>query len=75
MKIKFEFDTLEPNFEPSELERYIQANNTAYCLNAIADKVRYWYNKDDREEISTDEIGDTIFDIIKEHNIDLDKLV
>ena len=75
MKIKFEFDTLEPDFEAKELKRYIQANNTAYCLNAIANKVYYWYEKDDREEIPTDEISDTISEIIKEHDIDLDKLV
>ena len=73
MKINFEFDTDNENFDYIELERYKQVDNMAICLGEIADKVRYWYNKDDRNEISTEEIGDTIFKIINEH-INLEKI-
>lgn len=67
MKITFEFDTDSENFDYTQLERHICADKMAMCLGEIADKVRYWYNKDDRKEISTDEIGDVIFKIINEH--------
>ena len=73
MKIKYEFDTNDENFSHIEYERYKQADSMAICLGKIADKVRYWYNKDDRSEISTDEIGDVIFEIINEY-VDLEKL-
>ena len=73
MKINFEFDTDSENFDYIELERYKQVDNMAICLGEIADKVRYWYNKEIRNEIPTEEIGDTIFKIINEH-INLEKI-
>ena len=73
MKIVFEFDTDSENFDYIELERYKQVDNMAICLGEIADKVRYWYNKEIRNEIPTEEIGDTIFKIINEH-INLEKI-
>lgn len=73
MKIIFEFDTDSENFDYTELRRYKCVDDMAMCLGAIADKVRYWYNKDNRNEISTDEIGDVIFGIINEH-INLEKI-
>ena len=73
MKITFEFDTDSEDFDYSELERYKCVNDMAFCLNQIADKVRYWYNKDDRKTISTDEIGDTIFEIIND-NVNMGKI-
>ena len=74
MKINFEFDTDSENFDYIELERYKQVDNMAICLGEIADKVRYWYNKEIRNEIPTEEIGDTIFEIIKDNNINLEKI-
>ena len=74
MKIVFEFDTDSENFDYIELERYKQVDKLAMCLGQIADKVRYWYNKEIRNEIPTEEIGDTIFEIIKDNNINLEKI-
>jgi hypothetical protein len=73
MLIQFIFDTDSENFDYIELRRYKCVDDMAMCIGAIADKVRYWYNKDNRNEISTDEIGDVIFGIINEH-INLEKI-
>ena len=73
MKITFEFDTDSENFDYQELEKYKNVDNITMALSQIADKVRYWYNKDDRTEIPTEEIGDTIFEIINEY-INLERI-
>jgi len=74
MKITFEFDTSSKDFDSSELERIKNANKMAHALYEIANKVRSWINYDEREYISKEEISDSIWDIIKDDNLDINEL-
>lgn len=73
MKIKIEFDTESENFDNYELETYLHAREMLSCISEIKDKVRSWYKYDERTAIPTEEIWDSILDIINEH-INLEKL-
>lgn len=66
MKIKIEFDTESELFDQYELNRYLNANKMAYCLNQITNKLRGWYKYDNRGEIPIQEVYDEIWDIIQE---------
>lgn len=66
MKIKIEFDTDSELFDQCELNRYLNANKMAHCLDQIANKLRSWYKYDNRGEIPIQEVYDEIWDIIQE---------
>ena len=67
MIVTFQFDTDSENFDNTELEAHYQANNMACCLSEIENKLRSWYKYDERPAIPTEEIRETILDIIQEH--------
>lgn len=73
MKITYEFDTDKEGFDWTELHRIEQADDMAYSISLIKDKVRSWYKYDDRSSIPVEEIQDTIYDILNEH-LNLEKL-
>ena len=78
MKIKFEFDTCSEEFydynESQTLYRMQNADELSSCLNELAEKVRSLMKYDKRENIPKDEIDDTFWEIIKDHNINFEKL-
>ena len=73
MKITYEFDTDKEGFDYTELYRVEQADDMAYSISLITDKIRSWYKYDDRNEIPVEEIHDAIYDILNEH-LNLEKL-
>lgn len=64
MKVIFEFDTDSELFEPAQLEEYKQTESMAVALGKITDLLRTWYKYDERDCIPTEEIRETIMDII-----------
>lgn len=73
MKITFSFDTDDENFDRTEYQRHAQADDMAYCLSQITDKLRSWYKYDERGEIPISEVYDEMWDIINE-NINMERL-
>ena len=73
MKVTFEIDTDKEGFDWTELNRIQQADDMAYSISLITDKVRSWYKYDERNEIPVEEIQDAIYDILNEH-LNLEKL-
>lgn len=73
MKITFEFDTDKEGCDLPELYRVEQADDMAYCISLIQDKVRSWYKYDERNSIPIEEIQDEIYSIINDH-VNMEKL-
>ena len=74
MKIKFELDTNDENFDQFELNRLNHATDMALCLYEITNKLRAWYKYDARGSIPIEEIHDELWNIINEH-INLEKII
>lgn len=72
MKITFEFDTCDENFEPDELLRAQKASDMAGALWELSGKIKEWWENDNK--VDPDEIHDAFCDILQEHGLDLDKL-
>ena len=73
MKVTFEFDTESENFSQTELEAHYQAWRMAHCLSLIEDQLRQWYKYDNRPAIPTEEVRDTILEIIAE-NVNMERM-
>jgi hypothetical protein len=78
MKVRFEFDTTSEdfynNFDHIKLYNMQTADDMAICLNALREKVRSLVKYDEREMISKDEIEEVFWEIIKDHNINFEKM-
>lgn len=74
MKVKFEFDTLSKNFDPHEYEIFKCAEDIAHALYEILNKLRDWEKCDVRKAIPSNEIRESIAEIINEH-INFEKLI
>lgn len=74
MKIVYKFDTSDENFDWQELYRVQRADDLASCIWDIQQQLRNWYKYDKRGSVPIDEVCDKIYDIIKDNNIDIDKL-
>lgn len=74
MKVTFEFDTDSEIFDKYELEAHYRATDMAYILNEITEKIRSWVKWDEREAIPKDLIFETIWDIIQDNGISMEKL-
>ncbi len=75
MKVTFEFDTLDENFIPSELERMKNVDKMASVLYDITNQLRSWDKYDERNSIPKDEICDKIWDIITDAGLNIDELL
>lgn len=73
MKITFEFNTVNDEFDRTELEAHMQAEKMAFCLSKITDQIRSWYKYDNRETIPVDEIHEKLWDIISSE-VDMERL-
>jgi hypothetical protein len=73
MKVTFEFNTSDENFDCIELEQHYIANDMPMCINDIKEQVYEWYNRDKRSNIPTEEILDKILDIINDY-VNMNKL-
>lgn len=73
MKVIFEFDTENENFNPIELERYKQVDNMAKALGEILEKVRSWDKYDERATIPTDEIRKELNEIVCQY-VNIEKI-
>lgn len=73
MKITFEFNTDNENFDYHELEIHKQAADMASCLFEIQNKLRGWYKYDERGEIPTEEVFEKINEIIVDH-VNMEKM-
>jgi len=74
MKIIFEFDTDSENFDRCNLKRFQNIDKICSTLNEILNKVRGWDKYDDREQLSKEEVCETIWGIIKDNCIDGEEL-
>ena len=74
MKVTFEFNTDDENFDRYQLEAHHQAENLVFTLSKITDKLREWYKYDNRSSIPIEEVYDSIWDIIQDNNINMEKL-
>lgn len=79
MKITYEFDTSSEKFyeygDSHRLEEIQKAFDMMMCLSNMADKIREWYNHDSRAAIPQEEISEAFYDILRRHNVDLERLV
>lgn len=73
MIVTFQFNTADESFDNTELEAHYQATQMAMCLYDIENKLRSWDKYDERPAIPTEEIRETILDIIQSH-VDMEKL-
>ena len=73
MKITYEFDTDKEGFDWTELNRIQQADDMAYSISLITDKIRSWYKYDERNSIPVEEIQEELYEIINEH-VNMEKL-
>lgn len=74
MKITYAFDTDSEDFNYQELNRIQSADRLTSCIWDIEQQLRQWYKYDNRESIPVNEICDTIYDIIKDNEINTDRL-
>jgi hypothetical protein len=74
MKVTFELDTNDENFDQFELNRLNHATDMALCLYKITNKLRDWHKYDARDLIPTEEIYEVLWNIINEH-INLEKII
>lgn len=74
MKITYEFDTDKDNYDMQELTRVQKAFDMAYTLSDLSEKIRSWYKYDERGSIPTEEIQDTFYSILQDHNVDLEEV-
>lgn len=73
MKVIYEFDFQEGSDDSLNQEIFHQSTDMLVCIGEIKDKVRSWYKYDDRPAIPTEEVFETINDIICDH-VRLDKM-
>ena len=78
MKVKFEFDTNAEDFYDSfdhlKLYQMQIADNMARALNDMRDAIRSELKYTDHTSIDLDKLQDKFFEIIKEHDINFEKL-
>lgn len=78
MKITYEFDTESEGWkeygEDMKRDQFEASFGMLMALDKILDKLRDWYKYDQREAIPTDEIRETLTDIINEHVPNIEKL-
>lgn len=72
MKITFEFDTCDENFEMEELTRFNKALDMAKALYEISNKVFYWWENGDK--VSTEVVKKEIYEILDDCGIKFDEL-
>lgn len=72
MKVIFEFDTCDENFEPDELLRMQKSLDMAGALWELSGKIKEWWEKDNK--VDPDEIKSVFCEILQEYGLDLDKL-
>ena len=77
MKITFEFDDTKPEFaeyrEGYKLYAMQNAEMLGFSIEQIFDRIRNW-EKNDKYNVSTDELRDTLLEILDNNGISLDKL-
>ena len=73
MKVTFEFDTENENFNEEELQTHYQAENMAKCIFEIQNKLKSWEKYNNSEIISIEKVYDEIFDIIQA-NVNMGKM-
>lgn len=74
MKITYTFDTDSEDFNYQELNRIQSADRLTSCIWDIEQQLRQWYKYDNRESIPVEEICDAIHEIIKDNEINTDRL-
>lgn len=78
MKIIYEFDTDSEGWrdggESMTRDQYESAFNMLMALDKILDKIREWYKYDTREAIPTEEIRETLTNIIDDQVPNIEKL-
>ena len=73
MKVIFEFDTDNENFNKAELQTHYQAESMAKCIFDIQNKLKSWEKYHDSETIAVEKVYDEIFDIIQA-NVNMEKM-
>ena len=74
MKVIYEFDTNDENFDRTELLTYQNASKMRSCIYDITNKLREWYKYDTRGSIPISEVYDELWDIISDNNVDLEEM-
>ena len=75
MKVIFEFDANNEDFDKFKFERIKRADEMAQTLISIVEQLRTWNNNNkERPSIPTKEIHEKIWDIIQKNDICLDDL-
>ena len=74
MKVIYEFDTNDENFDRTELLTYQNAFKMKSCIYDITNKLRNCYKYDTRGSIPISEVYDELWDIISDNNVDLEEM-
>ena len=73
MKVIFEFDTENENFDEGELQTHYQAESMAKCIYEIQNKLKNWEKYHEETTIPVEKVYDEIFDIIQA-NVNMEKM-
>lgn len=74
MEVVYRF-TFEEGSDDSQELKLIEKRTAMYlALWDLSQKFREWYKYGDREAIPTEEIRETFYDILSEHDLNLDNL-
>ncbi len=73
MKVTFEFDTENENFDECELQIHYQAESMAKCIFEIQNKLKSWEKYHEEATILVEKVYDEIFDIIQA-NVNMEKM-
>ena len=72
MKITYEFDTADENYQPDELLRVQKATDMAGALWKLSGIIKEYWENDGK--IDPDELHNVFCDILQEYCLDLDEL-
>lgn len=73
MKITYEFDTGQEDFDKTELTRFEKSLDMAYALCQLDEEISSWVCKE--EPLDPLEIESMFNNILRQNNIDLDEVI
>lgn len=74
MEVVYRFTFEEGSDDLQELKLIEKRTSMYLALWDLSQKFRDWYKYGDREAIPTEEIRETFYDILSEHDLNLEKL-
>jgi hypothetical protein len=74
MRVKFEFDTNDENFDQQELDLFYKAKDIIACLWELSQEVKKYYKYPESNPCNPDTVHEFFWNCLQEHGIDFDKM-